>query len=809
MRYESLLAVDEKNKWLDLEVTLGTNDTLIDQEVLKLHRFLKNFTESEKLLLDNYIGLLLNLNSPLNLNNNPKLLKLLLIKKFIYQHGLTVIREAISSPGVSEKVIFLEITDALFNRNEYPEKIYVYSVYRQRGTPTTWLKVIENLTGDEIEQKLENKIKSLQSYINFHLKVSRRFRLKQKIGNLTIFLFTKTTGAKVIKAEIKNLEAQVSTYTIIIFDRSENKLGVVTGSKREIQFIQKYIRYKLLPDSIGALRTEFEIDKKILLQKLVASNPDQGILLNSVFFKTTQLPNQPILKLKAADASSLDDALNTIPNIWNDLGIEALRSVDYQFQNKIVNVYVFGDDWKRIYINVSAKGKSDLIESHILNDINERLGMNIKEARFIVESLTDEYILEKLLKDKKASTFPPVPKQVEKLTVRLIKGKIIRKPTKVSKRKCMNCYSFSWDKWECPRCDRESMILVGETINIDIIESTIVSKLASCLQTDLSNHQVMLIPYKQRKNYKKSVIRIYNSQKNLSVFMVLISNKKDLPFVEDLLHEGFGVVAIIDPDMSEKTDHLEGIGCDLIKLPAVINKIINGGNEITFSDYILNQEVRVLERIFSNLRISLDNLSNKPIGYNEDTFEIDIKNLFQAIIPDVIRLGTEYKGRSVPDGYCCYGYRNSPQRKKRRILGWDAKFSITSSYSLSTNDLNKQKKYLEWLTLKNNEPNKMGSLGIYAFISNFSSPNGFKTTLQNLTSWSDYPSKCKLVLIQDELLVKICQWLLDHWQQVINNNSLSAEEIFKFIRKNRGSKPFNILTISHWQSLENKLDQTI
>lgn len=805
MRYESLITVNEKNKWLELEVTLGTNEVLINQDLLKLHRFLKTFDDLEKTSVETTSGLSLNLDAVLSLDNNPRLLKLLLIKKFVDQHGLSVIREARSSPGLSEKAIFLELAEALFLRDEYPEKIYVYAVYRQRGTPNTWLKVIGDLTPDQVEQKLEDRARGLQLYINHHLNVSRRFRFKQTIGGLTILVYSKPIPAKVIKGEMKNLEAQRATYTMVVFNKSENKLGVVTGSRREVQLIQRYIRYRMLPDSIGTPRLEVEMDKKEILKKVLASNSDSAVSLSCVTFKTTQLPDQPAIRIKANEGSSLDNTLNILTNIWSGLGIDSLKSVDYQFQGRNINIYVYGDEWKRIFINTSAKRKSSILENRVLDDINERLGTNIKETSFIIENLTDLYILEKLFNDKQVMTFPPVPKQVEKLIVRLIKEKIIKKPTKISKRKCLNCYSFSWNDWQCPKCDRESMVVVGEAININPIEGTIFRKLSDLLQNDFPSLQVTLIPYKQRRNYKKSVIRIYDPVKNLSVFALLISNKKDLPFVEDLLHEGFGVIAIIDPEMSEKTDHLQGVGCDLIDLHAVVNRIINAGDTPSFSVHIENQNRRVLERIFSNLRISIDHLNNKPVNYNEDMFEIDVTSLLQALVPDVIRLGTEYKGRSVPDGYCGYGYRNSVRRRRKRLFGWDAKYSISSSYRLGGADLKKQKRYLDWLCSENNEPYKMGTLGIYAFVSNFDSSSGFEKTLASLATWTGFPSQCRLILLQDKLLVKICEWIFEHWQQMVENNSLTSEVIFKWFRR-KTTKPFNKFSREDWPKLEAKLN---
>lgn len=809
MRHELDLSAKEMEQWLGLEVTIGTNESLIAQSLITLQKLLKSFTPVEKTLLEQITGLSLDLDSPLSLDHNPKLLRLLLIKVFIDQHTLSVIKEAKGNAALSEQSIFLDIADRLFTHGEYPEQIYVYSVYRQRGTPNTWLKVIDAMTSDQVEALFDSKINSLQRYINRHLRTARRFRFKHKIGNLTIIILSKPIQAKVIKGEIRNAEVQRASYTMIIFDKTDNKIGVVSGSKREVQVIQRFIRYRMLPSSIGALRQEKELDRKEMLQKILASNTQRNTILSSVLLKTTLLPGQPTLRLKSIPNSSLDDALVQLNGVWNDLGIEALQSVDFQSQGKNVNVYLYGDKWKRIYINALAKRRSTQVENQVLDDLKERFGVNIKETAFVIEPLTDEYILEQILADKNVITFPPVPQQVEKFIVRLITEKIIRKPLKITKRKCQTCYSFSWDTWKCPNCDRESMVVVGEAIKIDLLERNIISRIADTIHTGFPTYKVTLIPYKQRRKYKKAVIRVYNPQKNLSSFIMLITHNKDITFVEDLLNEGFGVIAVVDPEMSGKANHLADIGCDLVSMPKIIDGVLNGNSLSFLTTNLQSQERRVLERIFTGLGTSISRLNTRPASYNEDDFEIDIKNLFQAIVPDVIRLGTEFKGKSVPDGYCCYGYRNAPQRTKRRLFGWDAKYSISSSYRLGGSDLKKQKKYVQWLLDIKGEPRKMGSLGIYGFVSNFDSPIGFKTTMSNLARWSGFPHQGRLVLIQDKLLVKICEWMLDHWQQVINNNSATAEELFRFFRRRQSRRTYNILSVDMWDRLKDKLDLTI
>ncbi|MGE3341226.1 MAG: hypothetical protein AB7J46_04910 [Candidatus Altimarinota bacterium] len=807
MRHESLLSADEKRQWLELEVTLGTNETLIETELHKLKTFFRTFDETEREFIRNKTGIDLSNHNHLLLKRNHALLKLLLVKKFIDQHGLSIIREAKNDPSLVEKDIYFKVVEDLFDENKYPEDIFVYSTYRRRGSPNTWFRVINNETSDSIESQIIDKAESLKNYLNRNLKIARKIRFNLRIGGLRLILFSKPIAAKVIRGENKNVEVQRMTHTILIFDKANKKIGIVTGSKKEIQLMQRYVRYILFKDSIATPRLDCEQNKNEVLKKLLASNPTHGTLLNCVVFKSTLMESQPSMRLKVNGNTSLDAALSSIENVWKDLGIDALKSVDYQHQGKIGTAYLYGDEWKRLFINVTAKRHSIEFEEAILADLNERLEINVKESRLIVELLTDEFILEKILKDKKIPTFPPVPEQVEKLLIKLIRQKFIKKPSKIAKRKCQNCYSTSWDSWTCPNCDRESMTVVGEAINIKTQELSIIRQLCNNLETNLPSYKATLIPYKQRRSYKKTVLRLHNPIKNLSTFSFIISNKKDLEFAEDLLKEGFGIIAIVDPDISGKIDHIRSLGCDIVPLHIALGKLVNEQAHLTFLPLVENQEQKVLERIFENLRSSVNRLKDKPEDYNEDMFEIDITNVFQGIVPDVIRLGTEYKGKNVPDGYCCYGYRNSNRRKRKRLFGWDAKYTYGVSYNLSSRDLKIQKGYINWLIDKSKEPYRMGNLGIYAFITNSVENTGLDKVLSNLCEFNNFPRQGRLIVLKDQLVVKIGEWLLNNWQRVLNNNSLAAEEFFRYIRTKRKSKPYNIFGTDKWETLEKKLSQ--
>jgi len=67
----------------------------------------------------------------------------------------------------------------------------------------------------------------------------------------------------------------------------------------------------------------------------------------------------------------------------------------------------------------------------------------------------------------------------------------------------------------------------------------------------------------------------------------------------------------------------------------------------------------------------------------------------------------------------------------------------------------------------------------------------------------------RIALIDDMLLVKIADWLLDHWQQVLENNSLIADEVFAWFRRPPGKKKYTTSSVSDWPILEAKLDKII
>lgn len=802
MKYEKQLLLAEKQKWVDLGVTIGSDEALIIQNLGRFKSFISKFDQDQIIKFNQLVGSEFNPDSPLSLDNNPTLLKAFLIKRFIDQHGLEVIKEARTDLPTSENQIFIELLNDLLIKNIYPEDIYVYAVYRQRGTPNTWLKIIGNYTPDQVQNLFDSKLRSLSIYLNKKLGLSRKLRFMESVAGLRIYMFTKPLDPKVFIGFDKNIEVPRGSFTLIIFDREKMRIGVVTGSKKEVLMLQVYIRKYLLPDSIGIPRSDIRSDGKDLFKKLIRSYPENNLTLQSVSFKNFSLPGNPKLELKTDVDDSIDAALDALSSYFENLTLENLGGVEFQASGKNISVYMYGeDDWGRRYINVSAKRKSAELEEGVLQSLETILGVNIKTSKFLTKELTPTFIINKIIQDKKISSLP-LPEEVEKIIVSLISNKIITKQI-IAKRRCQHCYTFSWNQWECPNCNRETMVIVGEVVKITPDERNILKILSEKLSTDLPSSHIFYLPTKQRDKYRKGVIRVYDSTKNISVFILLILNKKDIKFAQSLLEEGFGVVAILDPDLIGKEDAILSLGCTTISLADIVCYLIGESNYTQLAAVINDQEQKQVERIFANFKTSLDRLKNKPDFYNEAFFEVDVKNIIQAIVPDVIRLGTEYKGKSVPDGYCCYGYRQL--RRKRRLFGWDAKYSMSSNYTLDNRDCELQKKYINWLTDPKKEPYSFGKLGIYAFITNSANISGFNTALEKIASSSVFPKQARLAFVEDKLLVEISEWMLTHWQQIIDNNSVIADILFKWFRR-KLARSYNILTSNQWNRLKQKLD---
>lgn len=801
MRHQGYISSNEHDLWLSLEVTLGNNTTLIEAEEAKFNSFLKGFDNLQLREIEEITGLSIDDSYRFTVTNK-NTLRMLMLKQFMNGTGIEIIKEARPGIGSVEEDIYLNLLDSLIKEDQLPHDIYAYSVYRKRGTPVSWMNLSSSISSEEVKHHLDGQTKTIINSLNWHMKTHRKLVLNSDVAGMKIILLSKPTGAKVVKAEKKNVEVSSASYTIIVYDETEHRIGVVSGVKKEISAIYSALRRKVFEDKLALPRNDKRVDGKTIMKKLI-TNVDDGLTLQTLELGKTSLPSEPSMKISVGGDSSLDRALQQ-ESFADGVSVEDLKKAEFMFVGgKRIGIYTFGDDWERLCINTSTKHITTELESAFLQQVAERLdGIDIKKTRLILDDLTAAKIVTKLLRDRKISTNPPIPELAEKILVELTKKRILSKAKLNTQRRCFNCWTKSWDQWLCPGCDRgqREMRIVGEQMNIELVEQSLLTQLNKShkfkegFKTKLTK--------RQRNSQSKPVIIAHNELKNLTTYVVLVQSKKDITYVKNLTTETLGIVAIVDPKVERRIDEIENYGASVVMATDVIVSILEDEPLEAINDMVESQEQQILERIFDNARSSLTRLKNKPEPYTERDFEVDIKNIFQMLSPEVVWLGAKYSGKSVPDGYLAYSTR------PKRLLGWDAKYSETGKYRLSAADARKQKGYIDWLQDVDTEPSKLAGLGCYAIIANFDNPKRMVKTINTVADYDKIPAKARVAIIEDQLIVKVGEWLITNWQQVIKNNSIVADTVFKWFTRKQ-SAIYTLTNDRSWKHLEKRLNKAI
>jgi hypothetical protein len=815
MKYEKFLK-KEKLKWFDIETTIGNDDNLIDRYLQQLNKLFSSFSEEEMKRLE----AILKSKREDFVSRTPKitkkLVKMLLLWRFINKNNLLVIGEIlnISKRGrVLEKAIFLRLADDLFGKNKLPHKVYAYCAFRKMGSPTTWLYFHSDISKAEIKRKLsQDSVKSISKHLTRSRRQSMGLRITEQIGENILFFIAKSSEGVLVRGQRHNREAQKAVYSLLILDLEKKRIGIISRSKKEIFLVHSYLKTKIFPDQLLAPRKDIECNPSDLFKSLInICKKNQDIQIYKLDLKRSNLSNSPALRLRSNDGKPINDAISDLENCYKDIGINELKSIEYSIKNQRANVYSYGkDEWKRRFLNVSSRGKEHLSEEEILNELEKALGLDIKETRFVIEKLDTHEIIQKILRDKKILLEPPVPEYVEKLVTELVKAKLLKVPKKVSRRTCedLRCKTNSWSEWACPRCGRQ-MVLFGEEITIDLREPSFNKILVDKLSEKFSALEINKRT-KQRRRRSKSIVHVIDQKSQVAFYVVTLLNRKDISFLKALSREGAALIVLCHPQLNSRKDEILGLGSCLIELDTIVDdlkKELDGDTsslQKIFSDAFDRQRKQILERVYARLKDSEKSLREKARGYDENVFEIDIKNILQALVPKVVRLGTEYSGKSLPDGYCSF---QRERFSREYLFGWDAKFSAVRNYRLSNPDFTKQKRYIKWLS-KAKEPKEAGKLWIYSIVSNFDSVDNYKRVLRRLSGWRDKPRNCKIILLQEELLVKLADWILNHWQIVLQKGPNISKTFFKWIRSQDRKKSGRWIycTSVEWPSLKSELD---
>ncbi len=811
---QTLLPNEELHKWWEIETSIGKKPSQAQKSLSSLYLLLESFSDGDKAFLFNLI------NTDKYWKDKPKtfdltLLRLTLIKRFIEKNKISIIKEYLNIAQTGRKLeiqIYLLIANELFTNQKLPEDIFTYCKYRKKGSPTTWLQISSQLNPIELIEKLNRKSDRLCNVLLYRLHTKREVRFKLKTPDKYILLISKPIGVVMIPTEDHALEAQGIAYTTLVLNTADYKIGYVSKSRREVSEVHRFIKNEIYPNSVFSPRKDKVMEDKELLEKLVNVNEqDHGLDIIGITFRNIELTNSPSIRIEATNDRPIYEALQQLKGYWRNEGLTSVSSITYRMNGSKIGIYSYeSDEWQRRNISVNTRGKSARLEAEFLDKIKNVLGEEIKETKFVVKQLTPVEIVEKFLFDKAISIDPAIPKKADEILSLLLKYKLILKQKSVTKRRCedWNCHTFSWIDLVCGTCGRD-MIVVGEGLSIAINEGLFLKELTVKIEGSLHDYEVIRQKIQRNKN-KKWIIRLTNKRTNLSTYIVPILYKRDLSFCESLIRESYGLITLNDSHFSGKKDELEAQGINCLKLTDVVTNLLlnleNKQNDLLamFSLSIKSQESNNLQRIYQRLRASADAISNKSNSYDEDLFEIDIKNILQALVPNVVRLGAKFKGMSVPDGYCAY---RIGREKGYRLFGWDAKYSFSNRYTLTNSDYKKQRKYIKWLN-DNQEPKALGKLRIYSFISNFNDPKGFNTVITKLQNIPEKKSNTKVILIEDMLIVKIAEWIMTNTAKVQEHGPEVAKIFFRWLGSANKRKGLTWLfrTSEDWIKLESLLN---
>lgn len=415
MKYEKLLG-KEKEKWFDIEVTIGNDGSLIEKYRHHLKVLFSSLTKDEARILERILKASKEDFIGENHRVSKKLLKLLLLWRFIYKNNLLIMGEILGIPEkgrVLEKAIFLRLAEDLFEKNKFPFNVYAYCAFRKLGSPTTWLYFHSNIPKAEIKRLLDqHAVRSLCKYLTLRRKQRMALRITEEIGSKVLFFIAKSSEGVLVRGQKHNKEAQKSVYSLLTLDLEKRRVGIISRSKKEIFLVHSYLKTKIFPDQLLAPRKDVECNPKDIFVSLLTicqKNPD--IQIHKLDLKKTNLSQSPSLRLRSNDGRPINDAIVDLKDCYKDIGLSDLKSIEYSIKDQRATVYSYGkDEWQRRFLNVASQGKGNLSEEDILEELKQTLGIDIKETRFIIEKLRTQEVIEKILRDKKTTVRASYPR---------------------------------------------------------------------------------------------------------------------------------------------------------------------------------------------------------------------------------------------------------------------------------------------------------------------------------------------------------------------------------------------------------------
>ena len=257
MKYQRLLGKSEYDKWLSLQTTIGSGEDETAKARASLLKFLDQFNPQQKDKLAQLTGLSTQDYETTKIKKKV-VLHMLLLKRFMETIDLSIIQEARDQSDENETGIYLQLLEELLRNEKFPDKIFAHHIYRKRGSPVSWMG-IRNLEENAMRTRLMSKQGAITRSLTFRMREKREFVLLSDVGNLTLMLMKKPKRAQVVLGAKRNYEVSGGSYTIIALDRKKCRVGVISGSKKEISSIYSILRNKVYKNNLMPTRSDINI----------------------------------------------------------------------------------------------------------------------------------------------------------------------------------------------------------------------------------------------------------------------------------------------------------------------------------------------------------------------------------------------------------------------------------------------------------------------------------------------------------------------------------------------------------------------
>jgi hypothetical protein len=485
-----------------------------------------------------------------------------------------------------------------------------------------------------------------------------KLRFAVRKDNEAWFLLLRETADRLFPAIPNNKHVVMSKYILCHLNLDQQTLSINTRRRIEAAIIKNYSSKKL-GVSIVYEAEEFEGDTETFFQRLldVKGNKEAGLSLN----KVEAIDTLSDLKMSLSGAHSIDEIANRLKQLKERKTVQLqdlseFKSFGFNTSDGLnYSVRVIKDKWGFQRLSIGTSGKpSDELKAFVEN-FKKRFKIDFEKR--IVTALNEEQLAQHILDKSRIDT--GFPDSVEKVFLRLLKEKLIKAPTKSSKRRCVECQRISWAPGNCPSCARD-MFILGEFLNIEFDE--------------LKSFNVLL-KWVRSKSSESVSVRVKTIEKKKLKFIVIESEHEDPIWIYLSFGESADEIArffeyVANPLIVFFMKHGKNNSDNLATRGVASFNLV----EVVFRDPWgqLKKQIQRSREEFSLKRrkaaaASLGRLENKPKAYDDQDFEQDVFNLIHEIFRQGDKLGGRFTGVKAPDGVGTLWHKSSKKTRKLSI----------------------------------------------------------------------------------------------------------------------------------------------